>query len=261
MTDPDPLANSGRREEESISSFKIKPPVFSETSVTTWFRIVEAQFHLANIRSSRTKYFHVMSQIPPEVLDKISQNDLDDEDYDKFKKSVIGTYEKSKIELFNDFLSKQIYGGKPSVYLQDMVRQAGKLNIDNDIVRMQFLKTLPVQVRTVLAAHTSLTLQQLGELANDILVISPQAPVMAVEMSPTVATVPKKETSQQNFSSSVAPFRPNQRPKVCRGHIYYGPRSRSCKPWCTWPTKTGLNILPNSRPGSRSSSPTPTENQ
>src|SRR5678815_5289296 len=81
--------DNNQREAESISTMKIKPPTFSESSVPTWFRVMEAQFHLANIRSSRTKYFHVMSQIPPEVLDRISQAELGAEDHDLFKTAVI----------------------------------------------------------------------------------------------------------------------------------------------------------------------------
>ena len=68
------------------------------------------------------------------------------------------------MELYNDLMSNQTYHGKPSIYLQDMLRRAGKLNIGKDIVRMQFLKTLPSPVRTTLASHTTLTLQQLGML-------------------------------------------------------------------------------------------------
>jgi hypothetical protein len=248
--------NQDGSEDEVISSVKIKPPTFSETSVPTWFRVLEAQFHLARISTTKTKYYHAVSQLPAEVLDRISQTELEAEDYDRLKKAVTTTFEKSKLELFNDLMSKQTYSGKPSIYLLDMLRQACKLNIGKDIVRMQFLKTLPGNVRTVLASHTTLTLQQLGELANDLLIMDHPTTVMAV--SPPSSAVASPSTRPTNYTSvGLKPFHQNQRPQICRGHIFYGPNSKSCKKWCKWPHKTGLNILPNSRPPSRSSSPAP----
>ena len=254
--------NQDGSEDEVISSVKIKPPTFSETSVPTWFRVLEAQFHLARISTTKTKYYHAVSQLPAEVLDRISQTELEAEDYDRLKKAVTTTFEKSKLELFNDLMSKQTYSGKPSIYLQDMLRQSGKLNIGEDIVRMQFLKTLPGHVRTVLASHTTLTLQQLGELANDLLITYHSATVMAVSPPSSAVASPSTTSPRPTTNTSVGlkPFHQNQRPKICRGHIFYGPDSKSCKKWCKWPNKTGLNILPNSRPPSRSSSPAPSEN-
>ena len=53
---------------------------------------------------------------------------------------------------------------------------------------------------------------------------------------------------------SVHPFTAEQRPKVCRFHLYYGDKARRCSPWCQWPEKTtDLQIMPSSRPGT----PTP----
>ena len=62
---------------------------------------------------------------------------------------------------------------------------------------------------------------------------------------------------------NVRPFYRDQRTQICRGHLYFGETSRSCKPWCKWPNKKNLNIHPSSRLSSptpsRSSSPTNTK--
>lgn len=52
------------------------------------------------------------------------------------------------------------------------------------------------------------------------------------------------------------PFYEDQRQRICRHHIFYGPTARNCKSWC-WLSNSSpnLNILPNSRPASRSNSP------
>ena len=64
--------------------------------------------------------------------------------------------------------------------------------------------------------------------------------------------------ADKNFMPrGVKPFKSNQRPKVCRSHIYFGNSAKFCKPWCQWPDKdANIKVQPNSR----SSSPTPTGN-
>jgi hypothetical protein len=243
-------------ETENISSMRIKPPAFAESSVPTWFRILEAQFHLAKISSTKTKFYHALSQLPPDVVDRLPQPSLDSESYDVIKQAVITTFEQSKLELFNGLMSKQNYNGKPSLYLQEMLRQATKLNIGDDIVRMQFLKTLPLHVQTTLASHVSLSLQQLAEIANDLVLMVPPTTVMAVS-SPSPAATSPATTSRASTNIGLKPFHPNQRPHVCRAHIFYGSRAKTCKPWCKWPNKTNVTLLPNSRP----SSPIPSGNE
>ena len=53
---------------------------------------------------------------------------------------------------------------------------------------------------------------------------------------------------------ALRPFSPGQRPRVCRFHIFFGAQARRCKPWCSWPFKDNVEILPSSRPASPASS-------
>ena len=46
------------------------------------------------------------------------------------------------------------------------------------------------------------------------------------------------------------PFYRDQRPQVCRAHLYFGQEARTCKPWCRWPKKGDLRMEPSSRRGS-----------
>ena len=49
---------------------------------------------------------------------------------------------------------------------------------------------------------------------------------------------------------SVQPFTADQRPKVCRFHLYYGHKARKCVQWCQWPNKAReLEMTKSSRPG------------
>ena len=57
-----------------------------------------------------------------------------------------------------------------------------------------------------------------------------------------------------SIPNNVKAFHSNQRPRVCRAHIYFGNFARTCKPWCILKSPE-LSIQPSSRPASRSSSP------
>jgi hypothetical protein len=84
-----------------------------------------------------------------------------------------------------------------------MLRQATKLSIGDDIVRIQFLKTLPLHVQTTLASHVSLSLQQLAEIANDLVLCFSLTTVMAV--SSPAATSPA--TASRAFTNiGLKPF-------------------------------------------------------
>ena len=257
--DPNTQNNNNSKEDavdERIFSYvkiKQRPPLY-EIFAPAWFRALEAWFDLEKISTTRTKYIHALSQLPIEVLDRIPQPDVVAEDYDRLKKAVTLISEETRLNLFDEFLSKQNYGLQPSVYLREMLIQADKLNVGEDKVRLSFLKTLPSPLRITLASQTTLTLQELAELADF-------SPRVANHNTTTTTTTLIKAPSHSNDTPDnlKTPFFQNRIPKICMGHIFHGQDSNTCEPWCKWPNNTEVTILSDSRPPSRSSSPlTPT---
>lgn len=248
------MPSDTENEEENVAQVGIKVPSFMEAAVPAWFHIIEAQFHLKKIKTEKTKFFHTLSNLPPDIVSRISTTELESQNYTTLKDSVISLFERSKTEMFNELLSKTTLVGKPSIFLRDMMSKAAKLNINNDIVRMKFIQALPLGIRPVVAAQTSLDLDQLGVLANDLASLAPAVPIAAVASpspSPAANSVP---SSGSNLPPGLRPFGRTQRPKVCRAHLYFAEKARSCKPWCQWPNKAGVTMQPSSRPASPSSS-------
>ena len=99
----------------------VKPPLFEEGSVRRWFKILKSQFSLANISTSRTKFNHVLANIPMSVLNKVSESAISSNDYDIIKTALHDLYDKSKPELFDTLMSKtNIMCTKPSVFLNEL---------------------------------------------------------------------------------------------------------------------------------------------
>lgn len=304
----------------------IKPPIFSATSSVGWFNILEAQFVLKNITVSNTKFYHALSALPADVVSQLPDALIQAKDYASIKSAVIAFYEATKPELFEKLIRTTVMSGRPSANIRELSSLATKAGVGEELVRHKFIQTLPSSIAPVLAANKTMSLTELGSLADELLpliknsVMNVQDTTEEVELSninqaaytpkpkqPTYPSFPTHSPSSQqyqqsyppqhyapqsypsqryslqtysprssypahqsyqssqrnnyNLSAGVRPFSPDQRPKVCRGHLYFGRKARHCKPWCQWLDKSGCEIQPNSRPASPSRHDHMSENQ
>ena len=68
--------------ETEVNAVSIRMPPFMESAIRGWFSIIEANFALRNITVSSTKYYHVLSALPPENSIKDSASVLNEQSYD-----------------------------------------------------------------------------------------------------------------------------------------------------------------------------------
>ena len=263
-------------DDKDIGHVKVKIPTFMENSVSNWFIIAEAQFNLAKITISSTKFYHIIANLPTTVLDKLDKSTITDPDYDKLKLAIVDRYEKSKPELFRRILTSKTMTGKPSVYMHELQVIAEKVGVGDDFVKHQFLEAAPPSISSVLLSQNDLSLTQMGKLADSMLPYIKSTEVNAIESE--YKSFPETPNQREKFPSSsysqnsyrnnyrydhnrnqdfpkvpfsVMPFSPGQRPKICRAHLYFLDDARTCKPWCGYPNKSRqIKILPNSRPSS-----------
>lgn len=229
----------------------IKAPAFMETCVSGWFQIMEAQFHLANISKDDTKYFHVLASLPPDTVSRLPQYILTTHNYVELKKFVTQLYEQSKTELFDKLMSDTPLTGRPSLYMEELRRTAGKVGVGDDLVRHKFFQSLPQSIAPVLIAQKDLSLDQLSRLADELMpFVSANCMTVQSDTRFSKDTSSKSSKTNTHIPYGVKPFSNDQQPRICRFHIYYAEKAHSCKPWCRWPNKSNLRILPNSRPAS-----------
>lgn len=240
----------------SVHRVSIKPPVFMENSVEGWFLILESQFHLQTITSSITRFHHVLAALPPDVVCKLPVSCIQTPNFENLKTEVIGLFERSKPELFEELISKAGITGRPSAFMRELQSIARKVGVSDDLVRHRFTQSLPAAIGLVLAAQKEMPSFQLAKLADELapLAISSaeSSPVFSV---PTRRQLPARQPTRHH--GGLQPFHEGQRPRVCRAHIFFGSQARTCKPWCKWPSKSSaLRMQPSSRP----SSPAPVDN-
>ena len=277
----------------SVMQATIKPPAFMDTAVEGWFAIMNAQFHLARITSTQSKFYHVLAALPPDTVSRIAPDVLSKATYDDLKEAVVSLYAQSKPELFERLISKTQMTGRPSTFLHELRDTASKVGVGEDLVRHKMIKSLPPTVGAVLAAQRDLTLTQLGQLADELVPLlqsscmvaqshgdrqprgrspSPMERYGSRRASPFAGhhsnassqfNAERRYGSRQNRAyteyqndvpAGLQPFRDGQRPKVCRAHIYFGTEARTCQPWCQWPDKGKTQMQPSSRSSSPRSS-------
>ena len=73
---------------DPVHHVSIKPPAFMETAVDGWFAIMDAQFNIAKITNSQTKFYHVLSALPPETISHIPRSVLNNEDFTELQTVV-----------------------------------------------------------------------------------------------------------------------------------------------------------------------------
>ena len=241
---------------EAAHAVSIKMPTFMETAADAWFSILEANFHIKKITVEQTKYFHLISVLPPDIVSKIPASRRTDQNYTNIKEDVIAIYERSKPELFSKLINKTTMSGRPSLYLQELSTIATKVGVGDDLVRHQFLQALPSTISPAVASQQDASLGQLGKLADELMPLcnatNTEKQVFQVTQVEKQKSYPNNQKLNNNgIPIGIRPFNDKQRPKICRGHLYYAEKSRTCKPWCKYPgNKSMLAMQPNSRSSS-----------
>lgn len=244
-----------------IGAVSIKPAKFNEAAVEGWFRILEAQFRIQKVTKSNTKFYHVLTALPATIVNNLSREVMDGENYDEIRSTVIDIYEQTKPELFNKLATKTSMSitGRPSVFLQELRTIATKVGINDELVKHKFISALPNNVALIIASQKDFTLQQIGKLADELMPLLSVSPANQVEVVNEVKSYQNQQHRNERNARDdrnpipygVRPYRSDQKQRVCKAHIYYADFARTCKPWCKWPNKSSqCKMQPSSRPSS-----------
>ena len=233
----------------------VKPPKFDANYAAGWFTVMDAQFQLHHVPES-TKFLTTMGALPAVTATRLSSDIIAEGSYKDLKEAVLELYTESTTATFEKLFADKKLTGRASIFLSDLMEQGRRVGVADEVVRHVFLKALPAAVQPVLAAHPELSLMSLGKMADnvtDLAQLTAQPQVSAVEVRTPFIRHPHSRPTE-NSSPGLTPFRTGQRPRICRGHIFYGRHARTCKVWCEFPRSEDVRVLPNSRPSSRPNS-------
>lgn len=161
----------------------IRVPPFWPEKPSVWFAQLEAQFALANITTDQTKFYTVTGNLEPHIaehVDDIIQNPPAINKYEKLKAELIKRLSVSQAKKVQALLSHEQLGDrKPSAFLRHLKDLAGQ-NIPDEFIRNVWTNRLPGNIQPLIISQSSMTLEDLADLADRVAEIVPMNPVIQV---------------------------------------------------------------------------------
>jgi hypothetical protein len=143
----------------AISQVKLCP--YDDEEPHIWFRLIEAQFAAAGIKSQKPKYAKALASLPKQVLrdilDTLDVCNDSDELLDFLKNTLLGQFGKSKWQSYFELLRlpMEMQGLKPSVLMGKLKQHLPPgVSPDNDLFHAMFLILLLPSMRETVGAGT-----------------------------------------------------------------------------------------------------------
>ncbi|KAL4720821.1 hypothetical protein ACJJTC_004585 [Scirpophaga incertulas] len=169
--------------------------LFCKDRPTLWFSSLEAQFHINGITQEVTKYHFAISHLDMECIREVEDIIIQPpqtEPYSKLKNAIISRFSESYEEKVRRLLESEPIGDrKPSSFLRHLRSLAGPC-FPEQLLKTIWLNRLPRHVQLILASRKEQTLEDLWDLADQLMEITshtPPAPV-TFEVSSSQAAAP-----------------------------------------------------------------------
>ncbi len=233
---------------------QVKLCPYDEEEPHIWFRLIEAQFAAAGIRSQKLKYANALASLPKQVLwDILDTMDVcndSDEPFDHLKNTLLGQFGKSKWQSYFELLRlpMEMQGLKPCVLMGKLKQHLPPgVSPENDLFRAMFLVRLPPSMRETVGAGNHTTAAAMVKAADALWDArgghDPTVAATTTQRSRSPAPNCERRGDKRGGnarSKSRPPSRPDfqsfQNPGngVCKFHNYYANRAHRCTPPCAW---------------------------
>ena len=172
-----------------IAGVSAKLPSFWPNDVELWFCLCEAEFDNCGITRQDTRFGHIARSLPPEVAQEVRDLIVSrptTNPYDELKAAVIKRTSVSEQRRLRQLLSEEDLGDrKPTQLLRRMRQLLGARKFEEALLRELFLQRLPNHAQSILvASKDTVALEELAELADRILDVQSQGPIVAAVAKP-----------------------------------------------------------------------------
>lgn len=154
---PNPPKDSKDSTEVIAAQVPLKLPIFWANRAALWFLQCETQFRMRGFKADQTKYDHVISVLPPDIMELISDTLMDPPQGDKYealKKILIERCQDSETRRLDALLNKVDLGDtRPSELFRKMESLAGDFQLINkQLLKKLWIGKLPSSIQTCLIA-------------------------------------------------------------------------------------------------------------
>jgi hypothetical protein len=238
----------------TAATAQVKLCPYNQEEPHIWFRLIEAQFAVAGIKSQKLKYANALASLPKQVLrdilDTLDVCNNSDEPFNCLKTTLLGQFGKSKWQSYFELLRlpMEMQGLKPSVLMGKLKQHLPPgVSPDNDLFLAVFLIRLPPSMREAVGAGYHGTAAAMVKAADALWdARGGHHPTVAAALiqrsrSPAPHSGKRGDTRRGNArSKSRPPSRPDfysfQNPGngICKFHNYYAHKAHGCAPPCAY---------------------------
>ena len=187
-------------------------PSFWRDDPEGWFLNCESQFFAKNIKLNVTKYHYCVAKLDSDTSRRVRdlvRAPVNEESYAKLKSRLCQAFELTEAEKIDKMLGTSALGDrKPSELMADLVELCPEGADATTFVKRIFMRSLPVEVRSVLSQSGELRPRQLGEAADKVWI-----------------SVCRTAGPAQAVNAVAGPF-------LCKWHKKWGDKARRCKKQC-----------------------------
>ena len=223
----------------------VKLPPFWPLRPVEWFLQAESVFITSHITSERTRFHHVLQQLPQETittaLDLIKNQATLADPYTRLKNKLTHTFGKTKYQMCDELLDMPALGsGKPSLLMSNMLALLPDGDTPGTLFLCMFLRRLPDFMRRQLKAGRYETTDEMARAATGI----------------HAATQPSGNSRHQSPAARHSGGNRDQRQRspsprrrqlkdypigntLCPYHWAFGRLAKSCRPNCAWISHQG----------------------
>ncbi len=238
----------------ATATTQVKLCPYDEEEPHIWFRLIEAQFAAAGIRSQKLKYANALTSLPKQVLrdilDTLDVCNDSDEPFDHLKNTLLGQFGKSKWQSYFELLClpMEMQGLKPSILMGKLKQHLPPgASPDNDLFLAMFLVRLPLSMRETVGAGNHTTAAAMVKAADALWDArgghNPTVAAATTQRSRSPAPNSGRRGDKRGSnarSKSRPPSRPHfysfQNPGngICKFHNYYAHKAHRCVPPCAY---------------------------
>lgn len=253
----------------NVNAVGVHLPTFWDADPAVWFKLAEAQFHARGIKRSLTKYSHILSALPTHIAQEVRDVIMNPDEtypYEQLKAALIKRTTISEQKRLEQLLSGEELGDrKPSQLLRRLLQILDGRPMDAALMRQLFLQRLPPFIRSILVSKQEITLEELADLADEIISIPQNPHINAItnesDNNSTQILCQQIELLNRNlarlnvdhisrngsrnpyrrsfFKSSIHPV--DHTETVCWYHATFREKARRCKSPCNFKVLSGLS--------------------
>lgn len=255
------MSIDGQNNENSVSLVGVHLPAFWSNDPAVWFRLAEIQFETRRITQSYTMFSHVLAVLPAHVVQEardVIMNPHPTEPYEHLKSTLLKRTTESEQKRLEQLINGEELGDrKPSQLLRRLLQILDGRSMDDALFRQLFLQRLPVFVRSILISREKMPIQDLADLADEIISIPNTPQINSVAQTPPESltqvlchqiellnrNIEKLQVQQRSRSRSYdrtrarfprqpSPQSINRNYHLCWYHQTFGANARKCIPPC-----------------------------